>query len=142
MLEKMLREEKQDLKALSHYSWAKLALLACLEAEFPTKKDIWEAKELEGAVIVSVSGVVLSWEEICDLSGEDKKIRKGNSLLQEGLSTGRRGLLCCPGLFPELAWWWWTFLSCTRGGQWFFHKKSCNRDEPVQCTSGPEEHAG
>ena len=73
------------LDALSRYPWAELAALAALGAEFPTEEEILEAEELEGAVVASVSGVVLSWEQICELSGEDDEIRKVISLLGAGV---------------------------------------------------------
>ena len=44
-----------------------MAVLAVLGVEFPTEGESHEAGELEGAVVASVSGVVISWEQICVL---------------------------------------------------------------------------
>ena len=45
-------------------------------AKFPTEEEILKAAEMEGAMVASVSGVVLSWEQTCQLSGEDDQILK------------------------------------------------------------------
>ena len=60
---------------MSIYPWAELAVLAVLEAEFTNEEEIQEAQELENAMVASISGVILSWEEICNLSGEEDKGR-------------------------------------------------------------------
>ena len=57
-------------------------MLAVLGAEFPTELKILEAEELEGVMVASVSGVILSWEQICELSQEDNKTTQIISLLQ------------------------------------------------------------
>ena len=57
--------------ALSRYPWAELAALAVLGAEFPTEEEIQEGEELEGAVVASALGVILSWKQIWELLRED-----------------------------------------------------------------------
>ena len=78
--------------------WAELTALAVLESEYPTDEKVQKAEEGKSAVVVMVSGVILSWEEICDLSWEDDKIRQKISLLQPWSRSGKSGLLCCLGL--------------------------------------------
>ena len=46
--------------ALSRYRFTELAALAVLVEEFPTKEEMQEAEKLEGAVLASTLGLILS----------------------------------------------------------------------------------
>ena len=63
------------------YSWVELAGLAVLLEEYYTEEEIQEANELEGAMVTSVMGVILSGRRL--MTSQGRTTRSGGLVVVE-----------------------------------------------------------